>query len=81
VDCHPCHCNGVAAVPARAGARQALLQRLQPCEARREGTPFYLLLYSVQACVSTFLEPIRGLHRHPLLYYPRTATVRVQVRP
>jgi hypothetical protein len=81
VDCHPCHCNGVAAVPARAGARVTLQQQLQACEARREGTPFCLLLYSVQACVSTSLEPIKGHHRHPLLSYPQTATVRVQVRP
>jgi hypothetical protein len=56
VDRHPGHCNSMVAVPARAGARQALWQPPQHCEARWEGTPFYLLLCPVQANVSTSLE-------------------------
>jgi hypothetical protein len=77
---HPCHCYGMAAAPARAGARPALWQRLQYGGAHWNGTPFYLLLYIVRANVSNSLEPIRRRHRHPLLSYPRTATVRVQNR-
>jgi hypothetical protein len=56
VDHHPSHCNSMVAAPARAGARPALQQPLRHCEARWEGTPFYLLLCSVQAVVSTSLE-------------------------
>jgi hypothetical protein len=61
VDRHPRHCNSMAAVPARAGARQALLQPLQHCEARWERTPFYLLLCPVQANVSTSLKAYQGM--------------------
>jgi hypothetical protein len=78
---HPCHCYGMAAVPVRAGARLALWQQLQYDGAHWNGTPFYLLLYSVRANVSSSLEPIRRHHRHPLPSYSRTATVRVQDRP
>jgi hypothetical protein len=78
---HPWHCYGMAAALARAGARLALWQRLQYGGAHWNGTPFYLLLYSVRANVSNTLEPIRRHHRHPLLSCPRTATVRVQNRP
>jgi hypothetical protein len=78
---HPCHYYGMAAVSVRAGARPALWQQLRYGEAYRNGTPFYLPLYSVLANVSSSLEPIRGHHRHPLPSYPRTATVRVQDRP
>jgi hypothetical protein len=56
VERHPCHCYSMAAVPARAGARQALWQQLQHCEACWNGTPPYLPLYSVRASVSSSLE-------------------------
>jgi hypothetical protein len=81
VERHPCYCYGMAAAPARTGARQALWQRLQHRGTCWEGTPFYLLLYSVRANVSSSLEPIRRHHHRPPPFYPRTATVRVQYRP
>jgi hypothetical protein len=81
VERHPCRCNSMAAVPARAGARQALQQQLQHCETHRNRTPLYQLLYSVRANVSSSLEPIRRYHHHPPPFYPRTTTVRVQSRP
>jgi hypothetical protein len=55
---HPCHCYGMAAAPARTGARQVLWQRLQHCGACGNGTPPYLPLCSVRADVSDSLEPI-----------------------
>jgi hypothetical protein len=81
VERHPCHCHSMAAVPARAGARQALQQQLQHCETCWNGTPPYLLLCSVRTNVSSSLEPIRRHHYHLLPFYPRAATVRVQGRP
>jgi hypothetical protein len=69
---HPCHCYGMAAAPARAGARQALYQRLQHCGTYWDGTPFYLLLYPVRTDVSGSLEPIRRHHSHPPPFYPRS---------
>jgi hypothetical protein len=78
---HPCHCYGMAAAPARAGARPALWQQLRYGGAYKNGSPFYLPLYSARANVGGSLESIRRHHRHPLPSYPRTATVRVQDRP
>jgi hypothetical protein len=69
---HPCHCYGMAAAPARTGARQALWQRLQHCGACGNGTPPYLSLCSVRADVSSSLEPIRRHHSHPPPFYPRS---------
>jgi hypothetical protein len=78
---HPCHCYSMAAAPARASARPALWQQLRYGGVYKNGTPFYLPLYSVRANVSSSLEPIRRHHRRPPLLYPRTATIRVQDRP
>jgi hypothetical protein len=69
---HPCHCYGMAAAPARTGARQALWQWLQRCGACGNGTPPYLSLCSVRADISSSLEPIRSHHSHPPPFYPRS---------
>jgi hypothetical protein len=57
-DAIPATVNSMAAAPARTGARQALLQQLQHCGARGNGTSPYLLLYPVRTDVSDSLEPI-----------------------
>jgi hypothetical protein len=57
-DAIPATVNGMAAAPARTGARQALWQRLQHCGACGNGTPPYLPLYLVRTDVSNSLEPI-----------------------
>jgi hypothetical protein len=69
---HPCHCYGMAAASARTGACQALWQRLGHCGACGNGTPPYSPLCSVQADVSSSLEPIRRHHSHPPPFYPRS---------
>jgi hypothetical protein len=69
---HPCHCYGMAAAPARTGARQALWQRFQHRGTCGNGTPPYWPLCSVRADVSSSLEPIRRHHSRPPPFYPRT---------
>jgi hypothetical protein len=54
----PATVDGMAAAPARTGARQALWQRPQHCGACGDGTPPYPPLYLVRTDVSDSLEPI-----------------------
>jgi hypothetical protein len=55
---HPRHCWSYAAAPVPAVPRRALLQQLQHCWARGDGTPQRLPLYPVRTTVNGFLEPI-----------------------
>jgi hypothetical protein len=68
---HPCHCHGMAAAPARTGARQALWQQLPHCGACGNVTLPYLRLYLVRTDVSNSLEPIRRHYSRPPLSCPR----------
>jgi hypothetical protein len=55
---HPRHCWSCAAAPMPAAPRRALLQQLQRCWARGDGTPPRLPLYPVRITVNGFLEPV-----------------------
>jgi hypothetical protein len=50
-------CWSYAAAPVLAAPRRALLQLLQRCEARGDGTPPRLPLYPVRIAVNGFLKP------------------------
>jgi hypothetical protein len=56
-DAIPATVDSMAAAPASTGARQALLQQLQHCEACGNGTPPYLPLCLLRTNISSSLEP------------------------
>jgi hypothetical protein len=68
----PCHCYGMAAAPARTGARQSLWQGFWRCGAYGNGTSPCLPLCLVRTDVSSSLEPIRRHPRYPPPFYPRS---------
>jgi predicted dienelactone hydrolase len=70
VERHPCHCYGMAAVPARAGARQALWQRLQHCETGRRFTYSCTPYGPASAAPSSPSENITTLRRPSTLELP-----------
>jgi hypothetical protein len=69
---HPHRCQSCAAIPATAAPRRTLLQPLQRCWARGDGTLPRLPLYPVRITVNGFLEPAWRRPSQPLRLHPRS---------
>jgi hypothetical protein len=68
---HPCCYQSCAAILAPAAPHRTLLQQLQRCWARRDGTPPRLPLYPVRITVNCFFEPVWRRPGQPLHLHPR----------
>jgi hypothetical protein len=68
---HPCCYQSCAAILAPAAPHRTLLQQLQRCWARRDGTPPRLPLYPVRITVNGFFEPVWRRPSKPLRLHPR----------
>jgi hypothetical protein len=78
---HPRRCQSCAPIPAPAAPRHALLQPLQRCRARGDGTPPRLPLYPVRTTVNGSPGPAWRCPSQPLRLHPRSPPVKVQGTP